>query len=52
MPQMAPVLWLPLFTIMLYLIMWNKSIVYFSNTPLFMALANKKVLIKPSNWTW
>nr|YP_010636365.1 ATP synthase F0 subunit 8 [Cyphocaris challengeri]WBQ48835.1 ATP synthase F0 subunit 8 [Cyphocaris challengeri] len=52
MPQMAPSLWVPLIILMFILLIYLKSILYFSPLPSHLP---KLVSIKPSknhNWMW
>nr|ANU04559.1 ATP synthase F0 subunit 8 [Hirondellea gigas] len=51
-PQMAPVMWLPLFILLLVIIMWIKSLVYFyKSSDDFIDLSLSKMSLS-NNWLW
>nr|YP_009686634.1 ATP synthase F0 subunit 8 [Gammarus lacustris]QDS78453.1 ATP synthase F0 subunit 8 [Gammarus lacustris] len=52
MPQMAPVLWLPMFSVILPLLVWAKSIVYFHQSHQSDSYSNKTKSITSINWMW
>nr|DAZ91349.1 TPA_asm: ATP8 [Gammarus chevreuxi] len=52
MPQMAPVMWLPIFITMLWLLFWSKSMVYFNQTHLYASADARKSVSPVKTWLW